>query len=259
MKEKLKKFSENISNGVDTKKKKDFVSEMLYGLLASSSCYLSNIARSLKEEITLKATEKRLSRNLDEFNTGLANCTSEAERQQYALNWLSQSGLAELNEEYHKNNQATIDLSVADQKLTDSKGKLATALTSTVGPALATAKNGLADLGNALASSLSMFASGDVEGGTQVISNALTSLVSNISTMLPQMLTLGTNLIRGLLGGIQEALPELLPVVVETITSFIVKHLSTFSIASSRPSSYRVSDLFCILYSSNKPFFIIKA
>lgn len=70
MKEKFKKFSENISNGVDTKKKKDFVSEMLYGLLASSSCYLSNIARSLKENITLKATEKRLSRNLDEFNNG---------------------------------------------------------------------------------------------------------------------------------------------------------------------------------------------
>ena len=43
---------------------------MVYGLLASSSCYLSNIARSLKEEITLKATEKRLSRNLDEFNNG---------------------------------------------------------------------------------------------------------------------------------------------------------------------------------------------
>ena len=171
---------------------------------------------------------ERMGGNLDEFNTGLANCTSEAERQQYALNWLSQSGLAELNEEYHKNNQATIDLSVADQKLTDSKGKLATALTSTVGPALATAKNGLADLGNALASSLSMFASGDVEGGTQLISNALTSLVSDISAMLPQMLTLGTNLIQGLLGGIQEALPELLPVVVETITTlaeFIVENL----------------------------------
>ena len=198
---------------------------------------IESLSDSLQETLATGATGatgqfgeliERMGGNLDEFNTGLANCTSEAERQQYALNWLSQSGLAELNEEYHKNNQATIDLSVADQKLTDSKGKLATALTSTVGPALATAKNGLADLGNALASSLSMFASGDVEGGTQLISNALTSLVSDISAMLPQMLTLGTNLIQGLLGGIQEALPELLPVVVETITTlaeFIVENL----------------------------------
>lgn len=196
---------------------------------------IESLSDSLQETLATGAATgqfgeliERMGGNLDEFNTGLANCTSEAERQQYALNWLSQSGLAELNKEYHKNNQATIDLSVADQKLTDSKGKLATALTNTVGPALATAKNGLADLGNALASSLSMFASGDVEGGTQLISNALTSLVSDISAMLPQMLTLGTNLIRGLLGGIQEALPELLPVVVETITTlaeFIVENL----------------------------------
>lgn len=196
---------------------------------------IESLSDSLQETLATGAATgqfgeliERMGGNLDEFNTGLANCTSEAERQQYALNWLSQSGLAELNEEYHKNNQATIDLSVADQKLTDSKGKLATALTSTVGPALATAKNGLADLGNALASSLSMFASGDVEGGTQLISNSLTSLVSDISAMLPQMLTLGTNLIQGLLGGIQEALPELLPVVVETITTlaeFIVENL----------------------------------
>lgn len=196
---------------------------------------IESLSDSLQETLATGAATgqfgeliERMGGNLDEFNTGLANCTSEAERQQYALNWLSQSGLAELNEEYHKNNQATIDLSVADQKLTDSKGKLATALTNTVGPALATAKNGLADLGNALASSLSMFASGDVEGGTQLISNALTSLVSDISAMLPQMLTLGTNLIQGLLGGIQEALPELLPVVVETITTlaeFIVENL----------------------------------
>lgn len=196
---------------------------------------IESLSDSLQETLATGAATgqfgeliERMGGNLDEFNTGLANCTSEAERQQYALNWLSQSGLAELNEEYHKNNQATIDLSVADQKLTDSKGKLATALTNTVGPALATAKNGLADLGNALASSLSMFASGDVEGGTQLISNALTSLVSDISAMLPQMLTLGTNLIQGLLEGIQEALPELLPVVVETITTlaeFIVENL----------------------------------
>ena len=43
---------------------------MIYGLLASSSCHLSEIGRSLNENITLKALVKRLSRNLDEFNNG---------------------------------------------------------------------------------------------------------------------------------------------------------------------------------------------
>ena len=69
MEEKIKKFSEKISEGV-SKKRRDFVFDMIYGLIASSSCFLSEISRSLKEDITLKATEKRLSRNLEEFNNG---------------------------------------------------------------------------------------------------------------------------------------------------------------------------------------------
>ena len=68
MEEKIKNFSKKISEGIDKKKKRDFVFEMLYGLIASNSCLLSEIARSLKEEITLKALVKRLSRNLKEFN-----------------------------------------------------------------------------------------------------------------------------------------------------------------------------------------------
>lgn len=68
LKEKVQNFSKKISEGIDSKKKRDFVLDMLYGLIASSSCNLSEIWRSLKENITLKALEKRLSRNLDEFN-----------------------------------------------------------------------------------------------------------------------------------------------------------------------------------------------
>ena len=72
MEYKIKSFSEKISQGV-SKKKRDFVFDMIYGLIASSSCFLSEIARSLKEDITLKAVEKRLSRNLEEFNNGKEN------------------------------------------------------------------------------------------------------------------------------------------------------------------------------------------
>ena len=70
MEEKIKNFSKKISEGIDTKRKRDFILDMIYGLIASSSCFISEIARSLKEDITLKALEKRLARNLDEFNNG---------------------------------------------------------------------------------------------------------------------------------------------------------------------------------------------
>ena len=70
MEEKIKNFSKKISNGVKGKKKRDFIFDMIYGLMASSSCYLSEIARSLNEDISLRALVKRLCRNLDEFNNG---------------------------------------------------------------------------------------------------------------------------------------------------------------------------------------------
>ena len=44
-----------------------FVEQMLYGLCAAQDVKLSAIARSLEEDVALTATEKRLSRNLDEF------------------------------------------------------------------------------------------------------------------------------------------------------------------------------------------------
>jgi hypothetical protein len=45
-----------------------FVTQMIYGLTASSSSYLSDIARSLNESITIKKSIDRLSRNLNNFN-----------------------------------------------------------------------------------------------------------------------------------------------------------------------------------------------
>ena len=54
MEEKIKNFSKKISEGIDKKKKRDFVFEMLYGLIASNSCLLSEIARSLMLITTLK-------------------------------------------------------------------------------------------------------------------------------------------------------------------------------------------------------------
>ena len=44
-----------------------FITDMVYGLLAGKSCYLTEIARKLKENIALDKTVERLSRNLMNF------------------------------------------------------------------------------------------------------------------------------------------------------------------------------------------------
>jgi len=62
----LANFSIKISTGLNCPQEK-FVLQMLYGILEGNKMHLSEIARSLKENITLKKTIDRLSRNLNAF------------------------------------------------------------------------------------------------------------------------------------------------------------------------------------------------
>lgn len=63
LKAQLTKFSSELCAGL-SKPLARFVSQMLFGIQSSQDVKLSNIARSLKEEISLIRSEKRLSRNL---------------------------------------------------------------------------------------------------------------------------------------------------------------------------------------------------
>ena len=60
-------FSKNVSINLKKSEKK-FVSDMLYGLSGSGSCLISEIARTLKEDIKLKYTIERLCDNLNRFD-----------------------------------------------------------------------------------------------------------------------------------------------------------------------------------------------
>ena len=60
------KFSENVTKKLSRPDFK-FTSQMIYGIFHSQSCHLSKIARVLNEDITLKKTIDRLSRNLNDF------------------------------------------------------------------------------------------------------------------------------------------------------------------------------------------------
>jgi len=69
------RFCEKIS-GDFYKPTQKFITDMVYGLLSGKSCYLTEIARKLNENIALDKTVERLSRNLMNFDD--ANKLSEA-------------------------------------------------------------------------------------------------------------------------------------------------------------------------------------
>ena len=60
-------FSEKISKNLSRPQFK-FVAQMMFGILSSQSCILSEISRKLNEKTTLKKIIDRLSRNLNTFN-----------------------------------------------------------------------------------------------------------------------------------------------------------------------------------------------
>jgi hypothetical protein len=63
VKEQIMKFAGQITRGF-TKPRKKFVSQIIYGIQAARDLKLSNISRSLNEEIKLIKTETRLSRHI---------------------------------------------------------------------------------------------------------------------------------------------------------------------------------------------------
>lgn len=67
MKREILNFSKKISNNLNKSEIK-FIQDIEYGISKSGSCLISNISRSLMEDIKLKNTIERLCDNLNKFN-----------------------------------------------------------------------------------------------------------------------------------------------------------------------------------------------
>lgn len=67
LKRSIVNFSDSISKGITVPKSK-FVRDMVFGILISQSIQLAPIGRALKENIDIKKTSERLSRNLENFD-----------------------------------------------------------------------------------------------------------------------------------------------------------------------------------------------
>jgi len=103
LKAQLTKFSAELCEGL-SKPLTKFVSQMLFGIQASQDVKLSNIARSLKEEIPLIKTENRLSRNLkaEELESELMRQLVEMGSQRIETNTVLALDLSDIRKEYAK-------------------------------------------------------------------------------------------------------------------------------------------------------------
>jgi hypothetical protein len=101
LKAQLTKFSSELCEGLSRPLEK-FVGQMLFGIQASQEVKLSNIARSLKEEIPLIKTEDRLSRNLRavELQTELTPQLAKIASQRITAGTVLCPDLSDIRKEY---------------------------------------------------------------------------------------------------------------------------------------------------------------
>ena len=124
MKREIVNFAKNISEGVNKSTSK-FVMDMEYGLAKSGSCLISQIARSLDEDIKLSYTIERLCDNLnnlyeDEKEVIWNNYLNEVKKNIDLDNAVVLFDDSDINKEYSKKLEdldRVIDASSKDKKI----------------------------------------------------------------------------------------------------------------------------------------------
>lgn len=170
----------------------------------------------------------RMGDSVDDFNAGLQNCTSEAERQQYALDWLANSGLSEINDEYQSANKSTLDYERASFELQDALASLGTAfipvmagakgmaadfLTKSL-PAVQKLSGGFTKLFDGVSSLLDAYDSGGLDSLTEQIPIVISGLFSSASETLaenaPTLITAATTVLTSIIQSLAQSAPSLI-------------------------------------------------
>lgn len=109
---------------------------------------------------------ERMGGDLEAFNEGMAACTTQAERQQYAMQWLNDSGLKQVHDSYVQNNADLVEAEKQQFRYNDALAK--------VGAAVEPINTALADLGATI-----------LEKIAPVIEDVVTWVLDNLPTIAP--------------------------------------------------------------------------
>lgn len=182
---------------------------------------IESLADGLQETIatgagagTFAELVERMGYSLDDFNEGLANCTTQAERQNYAMEFLADTGLAKINEEYRNANASALDYEKQQLRLTDATAKLGEAFEPT--KAALTAYG--ADFLNIFTDMLA-----GTDTGTEQLKDKINSFVDDLSksanTYLPKFADFTTNIVTV----VGESLSENLPKIIDEVFPTLIK------------------------------------
>ena len=171
---------------------------------------------------------------LDDFNAGLATCSTEAEKQDYIMKTLSETGLADVSKAYRDANGDMISAAEAQSKLTDKIaeiGAIAEPIMTTlklvavdlldtimpfvtlIGEGLQGALNGTAGAAEKLGEGLS----GGIAAVLDMVVGALPTIITTISTMAPALIQAVSDSVGQILTVISEQGPKIMGLILDVL------------------------------------------
>lgn len=181
---------------------------------------------------------ERGGQNLETFNAGLAECTTEASRQNYVLQELSKLGLTDVLDEYKENNKYMLMNSEASYSMQESM----VAMAEKVEPVIASVKSGFADLLSTM-----LGKGGDISfeplaekitSGFGVVKQVLTGektvgdlmkmgsewitrLGEGLAQNIPELISRGLEMLENFTGSIRENAPTIIKSGLELLQNFV--------------------------------------
>ena len=236
-----------MAAGFTTQESIDGITEVLEGaaLKWKDTLKFEGLADGLQETLATGAATgpfaEMLERSgivLDDFNAGLATCSTEAEKQDYIMKTLSETGLADVSKAYRDANGDMISAAEAQSKLTDKIaeiGAIAEPIMTTlklvavdlldtimpfvtlIGEGLQGALNGTAGAAEKLGEGLS----GGIAAVLDMVVGMLPTVISTIATMAPTLIQAISDSVGQILNIIQSQGPEIIDLVVDVLMELV--------------------------------------
>lgn len=232
-----------MAAGFTTQESIDGITEVLEGaaLKWKDTLKFEGLADGLQETLATGAAAgsfaEMLERSgivLDDFNAGLATCSTEAEKQDYIMKTLSETGLADVSKAYRDANGDIISAAEAQSKLTDKIAEIgaiaepimttlklvAVDLLDTIMPFVTLIGEGLQGALNGTAGAAEKLGEGLSSGIAAVLDmvvGALPTIITTISTMAPTLIQAVSDSVGQILTVISEQGPKIMGLILDIL------------------------------------------
>lgn len=151
----------------------------------------------------------------DEFNTKLAACSSESERNKLIMDTLSET-YDDAADAFYRNNEAIVAAREAQAKMDESLGKLGESVSNVKTRLMGEFLPGIASVAEGLAGMLS-----GTEGAQEQFSTAIGGLINTAVASLPEFLNFGIQILSSILMGIVQNIPTLVAAIPQVVQSLL--------------------------------------